>query len=141
MQSTNTPPCSGCQERQHFARHDRLVNRHRPVRAQIRQRARVFVGERLALHLGDEPLVVPHVQIIHLAKHVDFADHRGGLTQPRRNDDAALAVDFGDLAEEVHAVQELQPGWMRRGNLRELSLDVGPHRHGVDPDRVTVHDW
>ena len=112
--------------------------RLRLYRAAIRQRPRVVVGKRLALQFCDEPLVVPHFKKIELAEHIDFPDHRRRLAQPSRNHHTPLAVDFGDLAVKIDAVQELRAGWVGRGNLRQLFFDVGPHRHGVDSYRVPV---
>src|SRR5579864_3037705 len=108
------------------------------LQPQIRKRARVVVCKRITLQLGHEALVVPDLEMIHLTEYVDFADHRRRLTKPRRNDDTALAVNFRKLTEEIDPVQEFQTGWMRRGNLREPSFELGPDRHRVDPDRVTV---
>jgi hypothetical protein len=127
------------QERDRLARHHRFVKHaFAPLQTAIRQRPRVVVGKRLALQFCDEPLVVPDFKKVELAEHIDFPDHRRRLTQPSRNHHTPLAVDFGDLAVKVHAVQELRAGWVSRGNLRQLFFDVGPTRHGVDTHRVPV---
>ena len=75
----------------------------------IRQGAGVSLGERIALQLGDETIVIPDVEIVVLTKHVDFADHRGRLAEARRNHHAPLAVDLGDLPVEVDAIEKLEP--------------------------------
>ena len=50
---------------------------------ELRQRARVVVGVRLALQLGEEAIVVPDVEVVVLAEHVDVAGHRRGVAQAR----------------------------------------------------------
>ena len=84
VQSTNRPPRSGCSSASASATQHRLVQRRHAVRSRTPQRARVVVGERLALQLRDEPLVVPDVEVVELAEHVDFARHRRRVAQPRR---------------------------------------------------------
>ena len=60
-------------------------------------------------HLGDEALVVPHLEVVDLTEHVDVAGHARGLAQPRVDDDAALDVDLRRLAVVVDPVEELEP--------------------------------
>ena len=70
--------------------------------------ARVVVGVRLALHLGEEAIVVPDVEVVVLAEHVDIAGHRRGLAKANRNEHAALHVELAGLAEVVDAIEKAQ---------------------------------
>ena len=69
----------GLQHLEHLGGHDGHVGASNP---ELRQRARVVVGVRLALQLGEEAIVVPDVEVVELAEHVDVAGHRRGLAQP-----------------------------------------------------------
>jgi hypothetical protein len=98
------------QELQHFARQDRLMQPHMKYASESEggERPAVFVCERFALQLRDGPLVVPNFEIVVLAEHVYFADHRRRLTEPRGYHHAPLGVDLGDLTVEIHPIEELQ---------------------------------
>lgn len=102
----------------------------------LRERPCVFIGKRLALELGDESVVVPHLEKLHLAEHVDLANHAGGFTETRWNQDASLEVELRDQPVEVHAIEELDPRRMGAGHLREPFLDGNPDRHGIDSNGV-----
>ena len=55
----------GLQMLQHFGGQDRDVA---VSNAELRKRARVVVGVRLALQLGEEPIVIPHIEVVVLAR-------------------------------------------------------------------------
>ena len=100
------------------------------------QRAGVVVRERIARELGDEALVVPDLEMVVLAEHVHFARHARRFPQSRMNQHAALVVEFPGLAVVVHAAEEAEAGGMGGGDLGQLALDLDPHGHRVDADRV-----
>src|SRR5690606_13536214 len=94
VQSAKTPPRAGCRASTTSATSTgscvgaSATFPLRAVRASssdavLGQRPRVLVAERLALELAEEPIVVPHFQIVVLADHVDFAGHRRRLAQAR----------------------------------------------------------
>src|SRR5438128_7797602 len=78
--------------------------------------------------------MVPDVEVVVLAEHVDVAVHRRRFAEPRRNEHTALRVELGPLTVVIHAIEKSQAGWMRRGHLSELLFDVGPDWHRIDPD-------
>ena len=78
-----------------------------------RQRPGVIVGERLALQLGDEPLVVPHFEVVVLTEDVHLAGHAGAVAQARLDDHTTLRVELGDLSEVVDPVEKPpRAGWL-----------------------------
>ena len=76
--------------------------------AELRERARVVVGVRFALQTRQEAIVIPDVEIVDLAEHVDVAAsswrHRAGGTESAR----APARRARRLPEVVHAIEEAQ---------------------------------
>src|SRR3954451_5688966 len=72
VQSTNSPPRDGASRSSTSAT---MTGSCAAAMSdpELRQRLRVVVGERLGLELRDEPLVVPHLEAIDLAEHVDVA--------------------------------------------------------------------
>jgi hypothetical protein len=87
VQSTYTPVASARD------RHD-LVDENRDMRP-LRSRAPpvpgIVLGKRLALELAQEPIVVPDLEVLRLAQHVDVPGHAGGITQALRNQHAPCA--------------------------------------------------
>ncbi len=59
--------------------------------------------------LREEAIVVPDVEVVDLAEHVDVAGHRGGVAQADRNEHAALRVELAGLTEVVDAIEKAQP--------------------------------
>src|SRR6188508_3131988 len=92
--STNTPPVSG---RRCAVISATSTGSWVCSDPKLRQSPRVVVGERLALHLRHETLVVPQFQVLHRPDDIDLAGHAGGVTQTRRNQHAALHVELTDL--------------------------------------------
>ena len=87
------PAALGRRKLQDFGGHDGDVL-GAPSNAELRQRARVVVGVRVALQLGEEAIVVPDVEVVELAEHVDVAGHRRGVAQARGDEHAALRVEL-----------------------------------------------
>src|SRR5690349_5449709 len=85
----------------------------------LRERSCVVIGERLALELREEPVVVPHFEKLHLAEYVDIAGHAGGFAKTSGNQHAPLNVELGDLSEKIHAVEKLDAGRVGARHLRE----------------------
>src|SRR5688572_29826199 len=54
------------------------------------------------------------------------------------NNHATLLVELGQLPVEVHSIEELPARWMRRRDPCQLRLELHPHSHRVDPDRLSV---
>ncbi len=75
--------------------------------------------------------MIPHVEVIDEAEHVDFARHAGGLPEPLVDDDAPLRIDFSYLSVVIHAVEVLDAGRVRGGSARELFLEDQPDGHRV----------
>ena len=63
----------------------------------------------VALQLGEEAIVVPDVEVVVLAEHVDVAGHRGGVAQAHGDEHAPLRVELGGLAEVVDAIEKAEP--------------------------------
>jgi hypothetical protein len=78
--------------------------------------------------------VVPHIEIVDLAQHVDVARHRRRVAQPHRDQHTALHVELRRLAEVVDPIEEAEPRRVRRRHPAQLLLDVEPDRHRIDPD-------
>ena len=68
---------------------------------------------------------------------VDFAGHRRGFAQANGDQHAALRVEFGGLAEVVHAIEKPQLRRMRRRHVCQLLFDFHPHRHRIDAYGLT----
>jgi hypothetical protein len=96
------------------------------------ERFRVVVRERLCREPRDETLVVPDFEKTLLAKHVDFAVHERGLTQPRLDEDAPLWIELADLAIKIHAIEKALTRGIRGRDLRESFFELDPHRHWID---------
>ena len=105
------------------------------------ERARVVVGERLALQLGDEPLVVPHVEEIVLAENVDLAGHPADSRSREWMSDASLRVELGHLSEVVHPVEKLQPRGMSGRHLRQPILDAPSRPASGRCGRIRRSGW
>ena len=77
VQSTNSPPRAGSSS---ASTSGTMTGSCEAVmiRSELRQRLRVVVGIGVAEHLRDEPIVVPDVEVIDRAEHVDFSRHAGG---------------------------------------------------------------
>src|SRR5688572_18187727 len=125
---------------EHLAHHHRFVHgsphgscRSNPVAGQTQA---VLVGPRFTLELLDKSLVVPHLEILDASEDANLAYNRGAVTEVRRNDDAALTIEFAGLAEIIDAVEELQSSRVIVGNLRELLLDLQPQGHRIDADAL-----
>src|SRR5213083_2223985 len=80
--------------------------------AELREGARVFVGERLPLKLGQEAIVVPDVERVDLAQHIDVAAYHRRVAEARGYEHAPLGVELGDLAKVVDAIEIAQSGWV-----------------------------
>ncbi len=124
------------EQRNHFGRHHRFVPRRFAHRSdpELGERPGVVVRIGLALELGDEPLVVPDVEVVVLAEDVHFAAHPRRFAQPRMDDHAPLRVERRRLTEVVDAVEELQACGMRGGHPSHLFFQAHPDRHGVNAD-------
>src|ERR1044072_9519174 len=105
--------------------------------AVIRETHAVFVGPRFALQLLEEPLIVPDLQVLDAAKHTDVADNRRALAKMSRNHDATLAIELARLTVVIHPVEKLETRRMVSGHFHQPPLDVEPHRHRIDANRLS----
>src|SRR5262245_57865410 len=104
--------------------------------AKLRERSGVVIRKRLALQLRQEALVVPHLEVLHLAQHIHIARHAGGVAQPPRNEHAALLIQLAHLAEVADAIEVLQAGRVTAGHLGQALFERPPDRHWIDAHRV-----
>jgi len=74
--------------------------------------------------------------VIDASKHPDFADNRRAFTQVRWNHDATLAIELARLTVVVHPVDEFQARRMVPGHFHQPALDVEPHCHRIDANRL-----
>src|SRR5262245_53570418 len=134
VQSTYTPSARGAS----IERTSDVSTGACPVSdAKLRERSGVVIAKRLALELGDEPLVIPYVHVIHLADDIDVAGHAGCLTQTRRNQHASLHVELADLTVVVDPVKKFQPRRVGAGHSGKPLFDRCPNRHWVDPNGIS----
>src|SRR5207244_1080582 len=110
----------------------RAPARARASDAELRQRSCVLVCERLSPQLGEEPLVIPHIQIFDLPQDIDLARHARRFTEPYGNEHAPLRVEFTQLSEVVDSIEKPHPRRMRAGHVLQSFLDREPSRHAIN---------
>src|SRR4029077_20505961 len=99
--------------------------------AELRKRSRIVICVRIALKLGEKPIVIPHIAVAELPEHINVANQCGGVAESNRDDNATLCVEFTGLSKVVHAIEKTKFGGMRRRRGAKLCLDLEPHRHRV----------
>src|SRR5512145_1645081 len=74
---------------------------------ELRESTAVLLGEGFLLEEPlDEALLVPHREVVLQTENRNLACHGCRLAEQLRNENAPLAVDLGDLTEEVDAIEE-----------------------------------
>src|SRR5208282_2376522 len=109
-----------------------------PLDAQIIQDLPIVVGDRIHLHLLNEPRVVPDFQHTELPHHVHFTLHLRLLAQHRRKQQSSLPVHLHLSPVIARAREKLLLGLVVRGELGQLLFDFHPLLHRVDVRPVPV---
>src|SRR5262249_49516241 len=90
------------------------------------------------LHALLDPLAVPNLEVIGVAEDDDVFLNAGVLAEHGGNEYASLRIDRRDLAEVVHALEQLRLRDGSRRHFREARVKVVPDGHRINERVMSV---